>query len=571
VSNTIRYDSLLVHYLARELDQRLRARRLGGVRFDSDARRFILEMDDHLLVWELHPARGWIRVVQSDGAGEVQEVVEGWGGRRIRTQRRPRVRRVSAPPDERWIEIEIDAGGPERASRFVIELMGNQWNVLALAPDRTILSALRTRDAGGRSLRAGAPYQPPGHGAAPAGSASGSTSGPASGAGAGHRREGTEQPIAVERWRQLLGDLEPGERERALVRDVAWTSSINAPAILEAPDLDAAWERYAGLARRPEPDPRVLELARPTPYPLPLPGVPGEAAHSLLAALETAAGQEARATVAPEVRAALEGQLERVSRRAERLRAEVEDAPGKAASLRRRADLLMAQLHRVPKGAERAELDDFEGGTVVAELDPTLGPVDNAQALYDRARKRERAAARLPERVRDAVAEANRLAALLESLDRGDADAEEAARWVARTRPTAGPSGAAQERLPYRSFRSSGGLEIRVGRRLTVMGSASGTPMAVVDDLDHRGGACAPGRGWGRHHPHLVGVQDHQGPHGIDAGHVDERLDQQLGRSRGFGVVPHLLERVLRPPRHRLVAALAGGRVEAVGHVPRSG
>jgi hypothetical protein len=464
VSNTIRYDALLVHYLARELDQRLRARRLGGVRFDSDARRFILEMDDHLLVWELHPARGWIRVVQSDGAGEVQEVVEGWGGRRIRTQRRPRVRRVSAPPDERWIEIEIDAGGPERASRFVIELMGNQWNVLALAPDRTILSALRTRDAGGRSLRAGAPYQPPGHGAAPAGSASGSTSGPASGAGAGHRREGTEQPIAVERWRQLLGDLEPGERERALVRDVAWTSSINAPAILEAPDLDAAWERYAGLARRPEPDPRVLELARPTPYPLPLPGVPGEAAHSLLAALETAAGQEARATVAPEVRAALEGQLERVSRRAERLRAEVEDAPGKAASLRRRADLLMAQLHRVPKGAERAELDDFEGGTVVAELDPTLGPVDNAQALYDRARKRERAAARLPERVRDAVAEANRLAALLESLDRGDADAEEAARWVARTRPTAGPSGAAQERLPYRSFRSSGGLEIRVGR-----------------------------------------------------------------------------------------------------------
>lgn len=469
MSNTIRYDALLVHYLARELDQRLRARRLRGVRFDSEARRFILELDDHLLVWELHPTRGWIRVVQTGGPGTIQEVVEGWGGRRIRTQRRPRVRRVSAPPDERWIEIEIDAGGPERASRFVIELMGNQWNVLALAPDRTILSALRTRDAGGRALRAGVHYDPPGQGAALARSVSdagtaGSAGSAGSDAGAGHRREGTEQPVSVERWRQILGDLEPGERERALVRAVAWTSSINAPAILRDQDLDAAWERYAGLACRPEPDARVLELARPTPYPLPLPGVPDQPAHSLLAALETAAGQEARATVAPEVRAALEDQLERVSRRADRLRAEVEEAPGKAASLRRRADLLMAQLHRVRKGAERAELDDFEGGTLVAELDQTLGPVENAQAFYDRARKRERAAARLPERVRDALAEANRLAALLESLDRGDADAEEVARWVARARPAAGPSGDAEERLPYRSFRSSGGLEIRVGR-----------------------------------------------------------------------------------------------------------
>jgi predicted ribosome quality control (RQC) complex YloA/Tae2 family protein len=461
VSNAIRYDALLVHYLAAELQQRLQARRLRGVRLDSEARRLTLELDTERLVWELHPTRGWIRVVPTPTAEAGQEAIEGWGGRRVRTQRRPRVRRVLAPPDERILEIEIDGGGPDRATRFVVELMTNQWNVLALAPDRTILSALRTRDAGGRTLRAGEVYVPP-----------------ARGPGDRAAREGADEPVSLERWCALLDGVAPDERERAVVRTLAWTSPLNAPSILGsaavgpagealagpgADSLTEAWQRYVALAQRPAANPHVLQLGRATPYPLPLPGIAGRPALSLLAAFEAAMGDGGSATLAPEVRAALEERLHRVRRRADRLHAEAEVGPAKAAALRRRADLLMAQLHRVSKGDVRITLDDFEGDTLILELDPALGPAENARALYDRARKRERAAARLPERVREAVVEGSRLESLISAMDAGRAEPAEVERWLAAVRPAEGSS-EDTTRLPYRKFRSSGGLEIRVGR-----------------------------------------------------------------------------------------------------------
>jgi predicted ribosome quality control (RQC) complex YloA/Tae2 family protein len=462
VSNTIRYDALLVHYLARELEERLRGRRLRGVRLDSDARRFILELDDERLVWELHPSRGWIRILKDTETETVQEAAEGWSARQIRTQRRPRVRRITAPPDERWLELEIDAGGRDRASRFVVELLTNQWNVLALAPDGTILGAIRSRETRDRTLRPGVTYAPPG--------------GPGGGGPPNPRREGAEAAVGLDRWREILGDQPPPDRARALVRSLAWTSPLNASAILgqageatagdqpsDATRLEDAWRRYVDIASRPDPQPQLLELGRPTPYPLPLPGVEGRTMLSLLAAFDAAAA-EAPATLAPEVRAALADRLERTRRRGERLRAEAEEAPARAAALRRRADLLMAQLHRVPKGATEVTVDNFEGGTETVELDPAVTAADNAQALYDRARKRERAAARLPDRVREAMAESHRIASLLAAIDAGEADHTDVARWLAEVRPDAGPGGGGGPRLPYRRFRSSGGLEIRVGR-----------------------------------------------------------------------------------------------------------
>lgn len=455
--NPIPFDSLLVHYLARELEDRLAARRLRRVRFDSEHRRFTLEFDHERLVWELHPARGWIRVVQEGAATQGDdlstEATEGWGGRRIRTQRRPRVRRVTAPPDERLLEIEIDAGGADRASRFVVELMTNQWNVLALSPDGRIVSALWTRDAGGRSLRTGEPYEPPG-GVEP--------------------REGIHEPVSLDRWTALLADVDPADRARALVRTVAWTSPLNAGAILEGdgagpdvalpdptPDpLEAAWLRYRELATLPEPHPHVIEDDGRTPYPLPLPGRPGHPAMSLLAAFDEVARTDA---LAPEIRTALEERLQRVTRKAERLREEAEAAPARAAALRSRADLLMARLHEVRKGMASTELEDFEGDTVTVELDPALSPVENAEALYDQAGRRERAARRLPDKVREAVAERHRLESLLEALENDDADPDELARWLDELRPDAGGQEESR-RLPYRQFRSTGGLEIRVGR-----------------------------------------------------------------------------------------------------------
>ena len=456
MTNPITYDSLLVHYLARELESRLAARRLRRVRFDSEHRRFTLELDDERLVWELHPTRGWIRVIKDTGLQDAlpTEAAEGWGGRRIRTQRRPRVRTVVAPPDDRILEIEIDAGGPDRASRFVVELMTNQWNVLALAPDRRIVSALWTRDAGGRALKTGERYEPPG-GFEP--------------------REGIDEPVSLERWRSLLVDVDPDDRPRALVRNLAWTSPLNAGPILEgggpSPDaplpdeapepLEAAWLRYRELASRPEPHPHVIESDGGLPYPLPLPGRAGHPVMSLLAAFDEVAKTD---PLAPELRSALEDRLERVTRKAERLREEAEKAPGQAERLRARADLLMARLHELEKGMETAEIESFEGDPVTVELDPALSPVENAEKLYDRAGRRERAAERLPARVREAVAQRHRIEGILDALDDDDVDPHELARWVEELRPDEGDGGPDAERLPYRRFRSSGGLEIRVGR-----------------------------------------------------------------------------------------------------------
>ncbi|NIP79188.1 MAG: DUF814 domain-containing protein, partial [Gemmatimonadetes bacterium] len=234
-------------------------------------------------------------------------------------------------------------------------------------------------------------------------------------------------------------------------------------AVGHAGPLEAAWERYRALASRPAPQPQVLARRGGTPYPLPLSGVESTPVLSLLAAFETVS-ERGPGTLAPEVRAALEERLERVSRRAERLHDEAEAAPAAAERLRHRANVLMARLGEVERGARSVELADFEGGTLTLELDPSLSPAENAERLYDRAKKRERAARRLPARVREAIAERNRLERLLESLDAGEADPETVARWLSEVRPDDGGGSEAEVRLPYRRFRSSGGLEIRVGR-----------------------------------------------------------------------------------------------------------
>src|SRR3989441_534900 len=67
------------------------------------------------------------------------------------------------------------------------------------------------------------------------------------------------------------------------------------------------------------------------------------------------------------------------------------------------------------------------------------------------------------------------------------------------------------------------------------------------------------------HKRYLVRVEDDARPHGIDADQVDERLHHDLIVAAP-GVLPHLLEHLVRLDRHRLVHAPARRRVEPVGH-----
>jgi predicted ribosome quality control (RQC) complex YloA/Tae2 family protein len=125
-------------------------------------------------------------------------------------------------------------------------------------------------------------------------------------------------------------------------------------------------------------------------------------------------------------------------------------------------DLLLARFGEVPRGRKRVTLTDFDGNDIEIELDATLPPHENAARWYDRAARGERARERLPGLLADARASAAAAQSLLERAREGTAEPGEVRR--ALPDPAAAAHAPRGPTLPYRRYRSSGGLEIRVGR-----------------------------------------------------------------------------------------------------------
>lgn len=452
MSNPIRYDPLLVRAVTAELRAALQGRSVQPQPvFDRDISCALAVEGGETLRFDLHPRRGWITL----GSTKVREYES--------TQDDPdlsaRVVRVSAPADERLLRIDLHEGGRFRGGKrsLVVELHTNQWNVLLIdTEDRRIVSALRARDAGGRSLKPGAFYQPP----APA------------------RRILPNRPRDVlwEAWTSALAPLPPADRPRELVRRFAYASPLNAAALLgpaASVDGDAAledaFERWWEVADGDDAGAFILRTkAGPQPYPMALDGVESVRAGSLLVAMETIAA-EAPADVAeeeksgPDLLAPARRKAAGAEKRIERLREEVA-AVGEADRLRAQADLLLAHLDWAEPGDSSVVLPDFDGGEVTVALDPKLKPHENAERLYDEARRRARAEARLPELLAAAEKELERWSGAVAALERG-----ETPEWVegalrrgdAKERKAAPQPG---ERMPYRLYRTSGGLEVRVGR-----------------------------------------------------------------------------------------------------------
>lgn len=451
MSNAIRYDALLVRDLARELNETFKGARVDAVLLDREALRVTLHTRPrrrsaeprHSLVWQLHPDSGHLTFA----AGEKTR-----GG--VPLAASTTVTHVHAPPDERIIFIDLDAqDAPAGAARrIVIELVTNQWNALALGADGRITGVLRERETRGRVLRAGTVYALPQR----------------------SPRAGATEPIDRAGWHDALGDVVPGKRIQALLRFAAWTSPLTAAAILGradvTPDIDAldrALERYRTLVWVGERTPALLRIdGRWQPYARAEPA-PANAEHvnSLLDAFSLAAARSAAAPAATDLTdrtlAALSRRLEALDRRAFRLREEQAGATAEAAHMRRQADLLLAQLHRVERGAERTSLDDFAGGTIELELDPARGAAENAAGLYDAARKRDRAAARIPGLLKAGEEERARIERLIERVRSGACAPEELEKIQTKRRATARSDAPS---LPYREYRTTSGLEVRVGR-----------------------------------------------------------------------------------------------------------
>ncbi|MEX0912643.1 MAG: NFACT family protein [Gemmatimonadota bacterium] len=442
MSNTIGYDPLLVRYLADELNSRLRGRRITAAPlFASDLSVTLRCEGGETLRFDLHPSRGWARLIPSE-PGESAELDAECTG-------------VSAPPDERILRIGLsDSGRFQSQERtLVIELHTNQWNAILVAEDDRIVSLLRGRRAGSRALFPGERYALPG----------------------AQRRYGldADREEAFDVWKSELAEVEPAKRRGRLLGRFAWTGATNADWIIGAEGSEAsladAFGRWWWLRGMPEPHPCLLRLNdNLQPYPVRLGGIPAEAAASLRSAMAAAAEQadaEAAPAVDPRQAAALTLARDRkasAERKLERLTEQL-GRTGDAEVLRNIGDLLLARLHEVPKGASSTSLEDWEGNQVELDLDPQLAPPENAARYYDRAGRLKRAEEQLPSLIEAAEEEIARWSAAVEEVEGGDTPG-----WLFRQMQRSEQRSAAEREpgpaLPYRTYRTSGGLEVRVGR-----------------------------------------------------------------------------------------------------------
>jgi len=439
----IRWDSLLVRHLARELDAVLSGQRVRALRLDGASRDVVLFMKASSLAWRLHPRRGQLRL------GEAHEPSSS------DLRLRARIRSVTAPEDDRIVRLELI---PERGPgplAIVVELIANRWNAVVIGgPEATVRHVLARRERP-RMLAVGQPYAMPGR----------------------TGRAGALDPLDLAEWRRLLAEVAPEDRTAALVRSVAWTSPLNTPTILGSAAstvggeaLDAAYGRWRQIASSDVSEPVLVEVEGDLqPYPIPLTGVTQRPCSTLLEAFDgawSAAEQAGEAVLSidlgPELLGMLEDAVRHHERRLARLVAElaaVEDPD----ALRRVGDLILARFDDVVPGRSEVTLTSFEGEPVRVELDPAIPPHENANRYYARAARSARARARLPRLVDEARRSLDRLERLGERALAGEVDAEEL-REALPERPLRQRGATSAERLPFRSYRSSGGLEIRVGR-----------------------------------------------------------------------------------------------------------
>jgi len=446
----IEWDAALVGALAGTLNRVGRNARVRALHLDPVQRRVSLYLRDGVWVWDLHPERTAFRVLPPRDAPEEA------------TRLPATLRAVEALPDDRVLELRFRRlrGRPSKIA-LVLELIPNRENALELHDDeRTIRRLLRTREEADRSLVRGRPYAAP----TPSG------------------RRGTDDAWSRDAWMEHLLGVPPEQRRRALVSGVAWTSPVVSSALLgEAAELDGpaaeaalerGWVRWTAL-RRAATDPDAQDAAvllgrrgrTPQPYPIPVVDRTLERADDLLDAFRRAA----EAVDAREVPLLPGTLLERLEDHLDRLRSRVarltDELSGldDAGPIRSRGDLLLARFAEVPTGAESVTLVDFEGEEVTISLDPKLSPDANARRLYDRAARLERAADRLPGMIAEARRELSAAEKLAGRVEAGEVERAELEGELPE-RPSRGDKEDAPSTLPYRRYRSSGGLEIRVGR-----------------------------------------------------------------------------------------------------------
>ncbi|MFQ5746028.1 MAG: NFACT RNA binding domain-containing protein [Gemmatimonadota bacterium] len=428
---TVRYDPILASRLAAGIQARWQGAPARDAWIDPGTRLVEIRFRRQgSLVFHLHPDAGHVLAV--DRSLE--------RGRRI-PLRGLRLAAAASPVDSRQIDLRL---GPldERGRVVRVDLRANRRDARILTGDGQVVATLRRRGAEAPDLRPG--------------------------------RRGAGGPLSREAWLDVLAPAPAAERRAAARRHIAWLSSLNEDFVFGAAgthpeteaDLAAAWDRYVALRAGAG----AWTVPRPwgwQPYPHPLGDPAARPASDLLEAMREA--RRADGLPPPEdgetagLRVAMERRLRRLEKRRAALRHQL--GGGEPEVLRRAGSLLLARRDEVPRGRSRITLKDFEGRAMEVELDPARDAVANAERLFEEARHRERAARRLPGLLRRVEDELGSLRAGLDRLAEEGPDEE---LWrLAGGRPAAATGAGRSARtdpLPYRRLRSTGGLEIRVGR-----------------------------------------------------------------------------------------------------------
>jgi predicted ribosome quality control (RQC) complex YloA/Tae2 family protein len=182
------------------------------------------------------------------------------------------------------------------------------------------------------------------------------------------------------------------------------------------PDLTLTLARLAGLP--PERKLSAEDTGALLPALRELVACPGDAMRSVLALpdIDVLRHKEERAAKLQRLRDAFDRQKTLLEKRLQDID-RVREAAREAQALRTQADILMAYAHQVPAKAKGVTLPDFEGGTVEIQLDPQLDAIGNAQALYERVKKRENRSQQAESRTDELLAQLQEVEGRLASLE----------------------------------------------------------------------------------------------------------------------------------------------------------
>jgi predicted ribosome quality control (RQC) complex YloA/Tae2 family protein len=357
---------------------------------------------------------------------------------------------VTQPPWERVLTLHFD--GQTGPCRLVVELIGRYSNLILVGPEGRVLEAAKRVGSEMNRYRVtlpAQPYQPP---PVPPGRVP-----PTALSQAEWRVElasaAADEPLQRLLVRRLLGVSPLAAREISfrstghpdgVVAAAAPEAVADAIAALFAPLHDGSWAPHVALGA----DGEVVAFAAYEPRQFDRVAAVQDISAAMLRYFQHHLSLDPYAGARQRVQAQIDAARKRVDRALGQLESQLKGAPEMDA-LREAGELLLTYQHRVPRGVGEVTLPDYAGKPRAIQLDPKLTPVENAQAIFRRYEKANRAAAEVPKRVRALKVDRAYLDQLASDLalaeSRPEIDAVHRALsdagWGPKTRRRAGPVG----------------------------------------------------------------------------------------------------------------------------------